>query len=603
MTDTTNRLAAEKSPYLLQHARNPVNWYPWGEAAFAKARAEDKPVFLSIGYSTCHWCHVMERESFEDPETAGLLNEHVVAVKVDREERPDLDSLYMAVSQLMTGSGGWPLTILMTPDRDPFFAATYIPRQSSFGRMGLVDLIPRLTELWTGQRAQVYQAVQSIRGHLSTHLTGKQGSVEPKTRDKGFAQLAERFDREHGGFGTRPKFPSPHTFLFLLDHFKRAGSREALSMVTTTLSRMRRGGIFDQIGHGFHRYSTDREWLLPHFEKMLYDQALLVLAYVQAFDATGEEEFAGTARETIGYVLRELCDAGGGFYCGEDADSEGEEGRFYVWTEAELLRILGPDRAGLARKVYATSEEGNFEDEATGRRTGTNILYLRNPLEKTAQRLGLEPGELKARKRDMDHALLEARSRRVHPHLDDKILTDWNGLMVAALARAGRVLKAPEYIDAATRCVQFLKTALYDDQGSLLHRYRDGEAAIPAMADDYAFLAWGRLELHRATDSEEDLQACIALCRELLESFRDQAGGGLFLNRETTEPLPARPREYHDGALPSANSVAAYVFAELAKRCGDESWRAASREILESNGAAVSDHPSAYAMALLAVEE
>ena len=601
MTDTANRLAAEKSPYLLQHARNPVDWFPWGEEAFAKARAEDKPVFLSIGYSTCHWCHVMERESFEDTEVAELLNKHVVAVKVDREERPDLDSLYMAVSQLMTGSGGWPLTILMTPDRDPFFAATYIPKQSSFGRMGLVDLIPRLTDLWTGQRAQVYQAVQSIRSHLATHLSGKPGSIGPDVRDKGFRQLADRFDGEHGGFGTKPKFPSPHTFLFLLDHVERTENREALTMVTTTLTRMRRGGIFDQVGYGFHRYSTDQEWLLPHFEKMLYDQALLVLACVRAFEVTKEELFAQTVRETIEYVLRDLRDDRGGFYCGEDADSEGEEGKFYVWTEAELLNILGPDRASLAAELYGTSREGNFEDEATGKRTGANILHLREPLSETALRLELKGAELETRKRDIDTTLLAARNERIRPHLDDKILTDWNGLMMAALAGAGRILRAEEYVEAASECARFLDTFLRDDQGNLLHRYRDGEAAIPAMADDYAFLAWGRLELHLATESEEDLQTCISLSRELIENFKDQAGGGLFLNRETTEPLPGRPREYYDGALPSANSVAAYVFARLAELTGDESWSTAAREILESNGAAVSDHPSAYAMALLAL--
>ena len=600
MTAKTNRLAAEKSPYLLQHAHNPVDWFPWGEEAFAKARAEDKPVFLSIGYSTCHWCHVMERESFEDAEVAELLNEHVVAVKVDREERPDLDSLYMAVSQLMTGSGGWPLTILMTPDRDPFFAATYIPKLSKFGRMGLVDLIPRLTELWTGQRAQVYQAVQSIRSHLATHLAGLPGTVTSEARDKGFQQLADRFDGEHGGFGTKPKFPSPHTFLFLLDHFRRTGNKEALTMVTTTLTSMRRGGIFDQIGYGFHRYSTDQEWLLPHFEKMLYDQALLVLACVQAFDVTEEDLFALTARETIKYVLRDLRDVRGGFYCGEDADSEGEEGKFYVWTEAELLKILGPDRATLAAELYGT-REGNFEDEATGKRTGANILHLQEPLAETALRLDLEVTELETRKRDIDTTLLAARNERIRPHLDDKILTDWNGLMIAALAGAARILKDEEYVEAASECARFLDTTLRDDQGNLLHRYRDGEAAITAMADDYAFLAWGRLELHLATGTEEDLQACISLSRELLENFTDPAGGGLFLNRETTEPLPGRPREYYDGALPSANSVAAYVFSRLAEVTDDESWRTASREILESNGAVVSDHPSAYAMALLAV--
>lgn len=543
----------------------------------------------------------MERESFEDPEVAELLNKHVVAVKVDREERPDLDSLYMTVSQLMTGSGGWPLTILMTPDRDPFFAATYIPKQSNFGRMGLMDLIPRLTELWTGQRAEVYQAVQSIRSHLATHLAGKPGPVSPDVLDKGFRELADRFDGEHGGFGTRPKFPSPHTFLFLLDHHTRTGNREALTMVTTTLARMRRGGIFDQVGYGFHRYATDREWLLPHFEKMLYDQALLVLSYVQAFEVTGEELFARTARETIEYVLRDLGDARGGFACGEDADSEGEEGKFYIWAEEELTRVLGPDRTRLAAVLYGTTPNGNFLDEATGQRTGANILHLREPLEETARKVNMGIAELKAAKQDIDRALLEHRSNRVRPHLDDKILTDWNGLMIAALAKAGRILKQPEFVKAGTECARFLDTTLRDEQGTLLHRYRDDEAGITGMADDYAFLAWGRLELHLATESDDHLQECITLCRELLDNFRDPAGGSLFLNRETTEPLPGRPREYYDGALPSANSVAAYIFFRLAKITGDDSWRETGLGILEANGVALSDHPSAYTMALLAV--
>jgi len=371
-------------------------------------------------------------------------------------------------------------------------------------------------------------------------------------------------------------------------------------MVTTTLARMRRGGIFDQVGYGFHRYATDREWLLPHFEKMLYDQALLVLSYVQAFEVTGEELFARTARETIEYVLRDLGDARGGFYCGEDADSEGEEGKFYIWSEKELTRVLGPDRTRLAAVLYGTTPNGNFLDEATGQRTGANILHLREPLEETARKVNIGITELKAAKQDIDRALLEHRSNRVRPHLDDKILTDWNGLMIAALAKAGRILKQPEFVKAGTECARFLDTTLRDEQGTLLHRYRDDEAGITGMADDYAFLAWGRLELHLATGTDDDLQACMSLSRDLLEHFRDPAGGGLFLNRENTEPLPGRPREYYDGALPSANSVAAYVFARLAECTGDASWHSASREILESNGAAMSDHPSAYAMALLA---
>jgi uncharacterized protein YyaL (SSP411 family) len=494
-----NRLVQEKSPYLLQHAFNPVDWYPWGDEAFEKAKQQDKPIFLSIGYSTCHWCHVMERESFEDEHVARALNRVFVCIKVDREERPDIDSIYMAACQAMTGSGGWPLSILMTPEKRPFFAATYIPKTSHFDRMGLLELTERVEMLWQKSREEVNQAADKILAELqaANTITPGEGMSEDML-DLAYTQLAARYDSDYGGFGQAPKFPTPHNLTFLLRYWQRTGKREALEIVEKTLTQMSRGGICDHLGFGFHRYSTDRQWLLPHFEKMLYDQALLAIAFLEAYQATGRSSFANTAREIFTYVLRDMTGQEGGFYSAEDADSEGEEGKFYVWSSAELQAILGEEDAALFSKVYNIRPEGNFFDEATHRLTGKNIPHLTMTPPALAGVADAEHREMSDRLTEIRKKLYQTRSHRVPPHKDDKVLTDWNGLMIAALAIGGRVLNDASFTKAARKAAEFVLARLKKD-GRLLKRYRQGTAALPAHLDDYAFMVWGLLELYETT--------------------------------------------------------------------------------------------------------
>jgi uncharacterized protein YyaL (SSP411 family) len=566
---TSNRLAQETSPYLLQHADNPVDWYPWGDEAFERARLEDKPIFLSIGYATCHWCHVMEHESFEDPIVASLMNEAFVNIKVDREERPDVDQVYMTVCQLLTGGGGWPLTVLMTPDRRPFFAATYLPRESRPGRVGMLDLAPRVQQLWRSDRDALLESAQQIVGHLETATARDRSGRVPQTlATTAYRQLASRFDAAHGGFGDRPKFPSPHNLLFLLQYGWQTGDTRSLAMVEATLEAMRRGGIYDHVGFGFHRYSTDREWLVPHFEKMLYDQAMMTLAYTEAFQATGNPDYRRTASEVIAYVLRDLSSPEGGLYSAEDADSEGEEGKFYLWTLPQIRSVLDDRHAALVTEVFHVEEPGNFLDEATGVRTGANILHLRESLPQAAERLDVEPPELERRIESARQALFAAREQRVHPLKDDKILADWNGLMAAALARAGRVFGDPRAADAARRAIDFVLTRMRADDGRLLHRYRAGSASIPAFLDDYAFVTWACLELYDATLDAIHLERALELADEALELFWDPGSGGLFFTGDDGERLLVRQKEVYDGAIPSGNSVAMANFVRLARLTG-----------------------------------
>jgi uncharacterized protein YyaL (SSP411 family) len=554
---TRNRLAYEKSPYLLQHAGNPVDWYPWGDEAFEKAKRENKPIFLSIGYSTCHWCHVMAHESFEDSTIARLMNDVFVSVKVDREERPDIDILYMTVCQMMTGSGGWPLTIIMTPDKQPFFAGTYIPRETRFGRTGLIELIPRIKDLWATRKAEVLNSAKQIIATLREASLPEPGEEpgEPVLH-LAYEQFSARFDEQYGGFSVAPKFPTAHNLLFLLRYWKRSGDNKALKMVEKTLQAMRRGGIFDHIGFGFHRYSTDEQWLVPHFEKMLYDQAMLAMAYTEMYQATAEEEYAQTAREVFTYVLRDMTAAGGGFYSAEDADSEGEEGKFYLWTFDEIKRILNSDEADLFIKVFDIKEDGNFTDEVAGRKTGRNIPHLTKSLAEIGTELNETIPELQSHLESTRQKLFKLRDKRVHPQKDDKILTDWNGLMVAALAKGARVFNEPGYINAAKRALDFILNNIVAPDGRLLHRFRDGEAALPAHIDDYAFLIWGMLELYETTFEPGYLVKAIKLNQHLIEHFWDDKNGGFYFTAEDGEDILVRQKEIYDGAIPSGNSVA-----------------------------------------------
>jgi len=597
-----NRLIAEKSPYLLQHAYNPVDWHPWGEEAFAKAKAEDKPIFLSIGYSTCHWCHVMAHESFEDPEVAALLNETFISIKVDREERPDIDSVYMTTCQMMTGGGGWPLTIIMTPDKRPFFAATYIPKEKRFGRMGLLELILRIKKLWGSHRDEVEDLATQFSSALREQLSGPPGEELGESALKmAYEALSQSFDERHGGFGDAPKFPTPHNLTFLLRYWRRTGEKRALEIVERTLQAMRRGGIYDHVGFGFHRYSTDAKWLLPHFEKMLYDQAMLAMAYIEAYQASKKGEYAETAREIFAYVLRELAAPEGGFYSAEDADSEGEEGKFYLWTAEELQQILG-EEAKLIIRVFNVEGEGNFAEEVTGKRTGKNILHLRRPLAEIAPDLRMGEGELKQRLEAAREKLFAVREKRVHPHKDDKILTDWNGLMIAALAKGAQVLDEPQYAKAAARAADFILAKMRDLRGRLYHRYRDGEAAVPGFLDDYAFLIWGLVELYEATFNVGYLQAAIELADQMIGHFWDEEGGGFYFTADDAEDLGVRKKEAYDDALPSGNSAAMLDLLRLARLTADPELEEMVAELGRAFSKNVLQFPEAYTQLLAAVD-
>ncbi|UCF99500.1 MAG: thioredoxin domain-containing protein [Spirochaetaceae bacterium] len=596
-----NRLQYEKSPYLLQHADNPVDWYPWGEEAFRIAKELDKPIFLSIGYATCHWCHVMEHESFEDPEVARLMNQTFINIKVDREERPDIDELYMTVAQLLTGRGGWPLTIMMGPDQRPFFAATYIPKESRYGRPGMLELIPRVAEVWNTRREEassssesILQALQNVsRSHSAGNLLDQ--SILKRT----YEALAEQFDEPNGGFGSSPKFPSPHTFLFLLRYWYRSGEEQALVMVEKTLTAMRRGGIFDHVGYGFHRYSTDARWRVPHFEKMLYDQALLAVAYVETYQATCKDFFADTAREIITYVLRDMSTPEGGFASAEDADSEGEEGRFYTWSYEELSAALKLAELDELEELYDLSPEGNYQEEATGKQTGRNILYMRSdddPSRRDEQTpLGLSDS-IRAK-------LIRHRQARIRPLKDDKILTSWNGLMIAALARAGGILQESRYIEAAEKAAEFIWKRLRTAGGRLLHRYRGGEAMIPGYATDYAYLIWGMLELYEATFDSTYLRRAAELMELFIEDFWDETGGGgFFLTADEAEKLLIRQRNDTDGALPSAGSVALLDLIRLGRMLQNRDYEDRAAALIRSTSRLVETSPLAFTFLLSAVD-
>jgi uncharacterized protein len=563
----TNHLRGQKSPYLLQHATNPVDWYPWGNEAFEKARREQKPIFLSIGYSTCHWCHVMEKESFTDAQVAALMNGAFVSVKVDREERPDLDEHFMSVSLLLTGSGGWPLNVVLTPEGKPFFAATYIPRDTAYGRLGMLQLIPKIEEVWKTKRGEVQTSADQIAAEISTSAGETSGgyAVDPGALGTAVKALAASFDKKNGGFGAAPKFPMPTLYPLLFRAWRRNGTAEARTMAERSLAAMRSGGIYDQLGFGFHRYSTDAHWLVPHFEKMLYDQALLALAYTDAWQATADPLFRRTAEEILTYVRRDLGLPGGAFATAEDADSQGTEGTFYVWTAGEIRAALGEKEAAGFISRYGVSDAGNFPGES-GASAGQNVLH-QDPFSAAS------PGGQEAR-------LLAARAARPRPSRDDKVLTDWNGLAVAALARAGRAFGDAELVRAAEEAVQFLTRHLRTRDGHLLHRYRDGESAIPAFADDYAFLSWGLLELYEATFDVKHLQDAVALVDAFTARFWDASGAGFYQTADDAKDAPGRRKSFRDGVVPSANSVGLMLLLRLNRITGNIDYEKKAEALL-----------------------
>ncbi|MEJ2248559.1 MAG: thioredoxin domain-containing protein [Candidatus Lokiarchaeota archaeon] len=602
-TESYNHLKNQESPYLLQHARNPVDWYPWSKEAFKKAKDEDKPVFLSIGYSTCHWCHVMAHESFEDPEVAKLMNEVFISIKVDREERPDIDKIYMTACQLLTGSGGWPLTIIMTPDKKPFIAGTYFPKETRFGRIGLVDLVKQIKKLWNEKREDLLHQSEKIIAAIDEVSDANPSEIINKDILKlTYNQLSMSFDQKRGGFRKSPKFPTPHNLLFLLRFWRRTGKENALKMVEKTLTEMRRGGIYDHIGYGFHRYSNDDQWLVPHFEKMLYDQALLIIAYAEAFQATGKTIYSQTVREIITYVLRDMKSKNGGFYSAEDADSEGEEGKFYVWKMAEVKEILNNADFQLFIKTYNISQDGNYLEESTKRKKGKNILHLKNSFSDLAKKYGLSLDKFKIRLKNIQKKLFEYREKRVHPQKDDKILTDWNGLMISALSIAGKILNEQGYLDIAKQIVNFIFSNLSNDENKLLHRFRNGFAEIDGYLDDYAFLIWGLLELYQSTFEMEYLIKALNLSNHLIEHFWDNNLGGFYFTPDYGENLIVRQKEIYDGAIPSGNSISMLNLLKLSFITGDSEFEKKADILSRIFAGNIRNNPIAYTQLMTAVD-
>ena len=589
-----NRLGHEASPYLLQHANNPVDWYPWGEEAFEKARAEDKPIFLSIGYSTCHWCHVMEHESFENDIIAGLLNQHFVPIKVDREERPDVDRIYMMFVQATTGSGGWPMSVFLTPELKPFFGGTYYPPENRYGRPGFATILEHLSTAWAGDRESILASGEGVLSELRKYSVVRAAGDETldhrQLRETLFEQLRRSFDSKLGGFGNQPKFPRPVVYNFLLRHHHLTGSDEALEMVTKTLEEMARGGMNDQMGGGFHRYSVDSQWFVPHFEKMLYDQAQLAISYLEAYQITRLPRYATIARTIFDYVLRDMTDPDGGFYSAEDADSVIDpqkpqhkgEGAFYVFTYDEIANLIGEKAMTWFAYRYGCAPLGNVHEDPHKEFAGRNILYESRSMEETAQRFGLPLNELAQTMKDAQTKLMQARETRVRPGLDDKVLTAWNGLMISAFAKAAAILDEPRYLSAAQRAAVFLKEQLITGDGVLLRRYRQGAAAIPGFLDDYAYFTQALLDLHQADFDPRHLTLARTLADDLIDLFEDPEHGGFFSTTGTDPDLILRIKDDYDGAEPSGNSAAAVALVTLHAVTGEGQYRDAAERLFRA---------------------
>ncbi len=571
-----NHLKDQTSPYLLQHSENPVNWFPWCEEAFAKAKRENKPIFLSIGYSTCHWCHVMAHESFEDTEVAQELNQHYVSIKVDKEERPDIDSVYMSVCLLFTGSGGWPTSIFMTPDQKPFFAGTYFPKTNAYGRMGFLELLRAIDQKWKTDRDSLFQSAEEITRQLQED--SRQSCVEPHLLAKqAFLQFQRSFDAAYGGFGNAPKFPMPHNLMFLMEYYQISQEQSALKMAEKTLEQMYRGGLFDHIGYGFSRYSTDEYFLVPHFEKMLYDNALLLMAYTQAYALTGKELYQRVAQEITEYIQREMTAPEGGFYSAQDADSEGEEGKYYIFGFDEIKKVLGEAEGEAFNQAYHITRKGNFE--------GKNIPNL----------LFESSGTMSEKNRQK---LYSYRKGRSNLHLDDKVLTAWNGLMIGALADMYRVFGQESCLQLAERACVFIEGQALE-QG-LFVSYRQGKRQGNGFLDDYAFFAFGLLQLYRATLKEDYIRKAAHYCSRAVELFEDSENGGYYLYGRENESLIARPKETYDGAIPSGNSVMAYNLVKLWQITGQEEWRPCMEQQMEFLAASAENYPAGQSFFLLA---
>jgi uncharacterized protein YyaL (SSP411 family) len=608
----TNRLIHEKSPYLLQHAHNPVDWYAWGAEAFEKARKEEKPIFLSIGYSTCHWCHVMERESFENEQTAAILNKYFVPIKVDREERPDVDRIYMAYVQATTGGGGWPMSVWLTPDLKPFVGGTYFPPENRYGRAGFPVLLERIAQSWHSDREKILQSSREVLEHLqqATEVTPT-GSLAPSALESGFLQFRRSFDPKLGGFGQEPKFPRPVTHNFLFRYYARTHQEEARDMVLTTLRAMAKGGMHDQLSGGFHRYSVDGRWFVPHFEKMLYDQAQLAISYLEAYQITHDAFFADVARRIFDYVLRDMTDKDGGFYSAEDADSVIDpadpnvkgEGAFYIWTEKEIQQIAGLPAAAWFSYRYGVEPGGNVAEDPHHEFTGKNILYEAHTIEETARHFEKPVEAVRQALHAAADKLLAARAHRVRPHLDDKVLTAWNGLMISALAKGGAILFEPRYSAASVRAAEFILSRMYDSNtGVLLRRYRQQDAAIPGFLDDYSLLTQALLDLYETQFDTRYLDVAIQLTGKQSELFEDKEHGGFFSTAAGDASLLMRIKEDYDGAEPSGNSIAILNLLRLAQMTDRKDFRDSADRALRAFASRIAGIPSGVPQMLVAFE-
>lgn len=591
-----NALVHESSPYLLQHAYNPVNWMPWGPEAFEKARSEDKPIFLSVGYSACHWCHVMERESFENDTIAAFLNEHYISIKVDREERPDVDQIYMSAVQLITRRGGWPMSVFITPEGAPFYGGTYWPPQSRMGMPGFLDILKKLQDYWANRRhevensaSQLVQAIDDLAAPIFERI-----ELGPETITKATEELVSSADRRLGGFGGAPKFPHPMDIRVLLRGWKRTGNSLALEMALLTLNKMAHGGIYDQLGGGFHRYSTDAHWLVPHFEKMLYDNALLVPAYLEAYQITQDEAYAETVRETLEYVLREMTDPAGGFYSAQDADSEGVEGKFFVWTEREIIEILGETEGTLFNRCYDVTPGGNWE--------GHSILNRPKTWTELSALEGIEVDELNTRLNASRQKLLEVREKRIAPGRDDKILVSWNGMMITAFAQAALVLNESRYRDAATKACDFLLNNVTNEQGELFHSYQNGQARFTAYSDDYACLIDGLVETAQASGRWDLLTQAQQLADNAITRFFDNTDGGFFYTANDHEKLITRTKDSQDNATPSGNGMMATALLKLGRLTSRTDLEDKAVATLNYLSGLLAEHPRAAGQAVMALD-
>jgi hypothetical protein len=599
----TNRLADETSPYLLQHAHNPVNWYPWGDEALDKAKAEDKPIFLSIGYSACHWCHVMERESFENEAIAAILNEHFISIKVDREERPDLDDIYMSAVQMMTGSGGWPMTVFMTPDRKPFYGGTYFPPEDRQGRPGFGTLLSAIQREWETNRSKINDSADELTSMIQKNFAmaaDEAGAVTASVLDTGVQQLAQAFDPHYGGFGDAPKFPSSPSVALMLRQHARTGDANALAMAKLTLDKMYFGGMYDHLGGGFHRYSTDDVWLVPHFEKMLYDNGQLSKVYLDAYQATGNPRYKHVAEDIFRYQLRDMHSDSGAFYSTEDADSEGEEGKFYIWTKAEILGALGPEDGELFSTYYNVNPVGNFQSHEPYH-ANLNILHMTKPHEEIAEDLEMDADELEARMAPMREKLLAIRDKRIRPGLDDKILTSWNGLMISAFAKGYQVIGDERYKDAAEGAAQFVLDEMVVD-GTLMRTHREGRSKLPAYLDDYAFMAVALIDLYEATFELKWLLHARELVEEMKTQFWDTEKGGFFYTGDNHRNLIARTKPTYDGAEPSGNSVAAEALLRLAKLVDEPEYYDMAEQMITMSKSNLERAPRGFLYMLGAVD-